>query len=551
MSLKDDRHLTQVERRHLLYIVILALVVRVFVSVATPVIGTDCYNYVHAARCFVEGQYSEALRQGFHPLFPFFIAWAYLVVGDYEVAGKAVSLSFGVFTIFPLYFFTRSMFGHRAAIFAAGFLALNPAHVRLSADIMSDPVHIFFFTTAVWLTWVALERRVWYLNALVGAVVCLDYYTRTEGIGLFLVILPWFILANLKYTREDILKRVFHIAIFTSALLVLAAPYLIYIKKDTGHWYYTQHKAVKIIEGKHEVKRPDLEGTQFRRGTWERRTPEAVLLARWKETGQYHRIFIHILNEFAKDFYPPLLLFFFVGFFKIAIPRFEIISLSGLTKLLPSCLAFLRLRLESFDHRKELFIISLFCLYSVPLYLIAYKSYFISGRYLLPMVVLSFTWAGHGFQRVSDRIIGSFVWMAQPALYSSRGMLILMALVLAVTLPKTLKIKRKYEVSKKEAGYWIKEHFSSRPVIMGDEKVAFYARGVYEPLDSVNCERIMERAESLRIDYLVFYREDVPAGFPEIYDKVEGSECFSFLKEWADKVGVKEKHLRLYKFVCK
>ncbi|MFQ5956934.1 MAG: hypothetical protein ACE5KK_04100 [Candidatus Brocadiales bacterium] len=55
--------MTTAEKRHLLYVAVLALVVRVFVCVVTPVIGTDCYNFFNAARYLVEGQNLEALRK--------------------------------------------------------------------------------------------------------------------------------------------------------------------------------------------------------------------------------------------------------------------------------------------------------------------------------------------------------------------------------------------------------------------------------------------------------------------------------------------------------
>ncbi|HHT9134146.1 MAG TPA: ArnT family glycosyltransferase [Candidatus Avalokitesvara rifleensis] len=517
---------------------------------ATPVIGTDCYNFVHAARCFSNGQYLEAMRHGFHPLFPALIALVHSVLGDYEIAGKVISLFFGAITIFPLYFFTRGLFGHRVGVFAAGFLALNPTHVRLSADIMSDPVHIFLFTTAVWLTWVAIERGAWYLYGLVGAVVCLDYLTRTEGMGLLPIILIWFIITNFRWSKTDILQKILRIGVFTIAFVVTASPYLIFIKKDTGHWHYTNHRAVRIIEGKQEAKRPSTEETRSSKGiSKEERTPEAVLLARWKETGQYHRIFIHIINEFAKVFYQPLLLFLFIGLFRVTRPRFEIISLSSIVRSLLSCLASLRLRLESFDYRKELFVISIFCIYLIPLYLIAYKSYFISGRYLLPLVVLSFIWAGLGFERLSACIIGSVGWLARPFLYSSRGMLIIVSIVLAVTLPKTVKIKRKYEVSQKEAGYWIKEHHAGSPVIMGEEKVAFYAESEQILMALENYEVLLFHAREGKADYLVFYKEELLQENPELFRRIEEAEDLQFIKEWVDQHKKEKEHLRLYRFV--
>lgn len=535
---------THAERKHLLYIVFFAFALRVFVWFNTPVVGADCYNFVHAARCFAEGAYSEGLGHPFPPLFPVLIALFSMVTGDYETAGKTVALLFGVLTVLPLYLFTRSLFGHGAAIFACFFLAINPTHVRLSVDIMRETTHIFFFTSAVLAAWWAIKMpsAKWYI--LSGLFLFLDYTTRAEGIGLFFVILPWLILADLKAFKAQFRRRAVYIVLFTVVTFLPAIPYFATIYKQTGTFHITKEHVAFLASGHLKIKPPPPDTYRLRRGTDEKRVPEAVRLSDWKAKKYYHMIFLLILNEFAKDFYQPLLLFLLAGLFMVVRPN----PPPGFIQTLLSYLGVLRLRLGSFDRRGEFFVLAIFCLYFALYYRLASTAYYVSGRYVLPLTILSFIWAGYGFLLISEYMNKISVSLAKPG----RTIILLSALVLAVSLPKDLKVKRKHELSQKKAGLWIKEHSTTRPVIMGKEKVAFYADGEYVLVPNVfthNTYKAFTHLVNARnVEYIVFYKEDLEKEKPELYKQIEGKEDFIFLKEWIEKIRKKKKHLRLYRY---
>ncbi|MDI6760007.1 MAG: glycosyltransferase family 39 protein [Candidatus Brocadiaceae bacterium] len=554
------------EKRHLLFLVLFALLLRLYVFVATPVIGTDGYNWFHAAQCFAEGDFKAGFRHPVHPCYPILFAVFTKLLGDYEVAGKAVALVMGVLSIFPLYFFARGVFGHYAGLFAAFLLAVNPTHVRLSADIMSDTTNLFFFLSAIWLGWEAIKRGQWQYYTLAGVCAVLGYFTRAESLGLFVLMLPWFIfasanlpqarLANVQELKRHLLKRVVCVGLFIAPVILLSVPYLLFIHKEKGSWHVTQQLAARFATG-HVKMTPILTGED--EGKPGGRVREQEKIARWKEKGHYHMIFLLILNEFAKDFYQPLLPLLFIGLFRFASPpkvgkaRFagglgtsEVSPYQRITQGLLS----LRLRLASSDLRVELFLLSFFGLYFILYYLLAYNAYYISGRYVLPMAVLSFVWAGVGVEKASQ-------WLCQvvPLLgrdtrgFNRAGLLILLAL-LAVVLPKDLKIKHKEEVYKREAGYWIKTDLPIKnPVIMGMgrvdlEKVAFYARGEFECISSVDYGSFQRHVEQKRPNYLVFYREDIPEGVFEVINK---DKRFILVKEWTCKRRGEGRHFQLYR----
>jgi len=546
------------EKRHLLFLVLFALLLRLYVFVATPVIGTDGYNWFDSARCFAEGDFKAGFRHPVHPCYPILFAVFTKLLGDYEVAGKAVALVMGVLSMFPLYFFARGISGHYAGLFAAFLLAVNPTHVRLSADIMSDTTSLFFFLGAIWLGWEAIRRGSWQWYAPAGVCVALSYFTRAEGLALVAVMLPWFILADVQGLKRHLLKRVVCVGLFIAPVILLSVPYLLFIHKEKGSWHVTQQLAARFATG-HAKMTPILTGEDGGRPGG--RVHEQEKIARWKEKGHYHMIFLLVLNEFAKDFYQPLLPLLLIGLFRFASPPKAGESASGgfaggpgtseaspyqrITQGLPS----LRLRLASSGSRGEFFLLSFFGLYFFLYYLFAYNAYYISGRYVLPMAVLSFVWAGVGVEKASQ-------WLCQivPSLgrdtqgFNRAGLLLLLAL-LVVVLPKDLKIKRKEEVVKKEVGYWLRSNSPvKRPVIVGMgsldlEKVAFYARGEFRHLSPAEYNMFQGFINEWKPDYIIFYNEELPERVSGAVDK---STNFVFLKEWVCKRKGEESHLRLY-----
>ncbi len=537
--------LSQVEKRHLIYVFLIALGLRSYVFLFTPVIGTDCYTYFSLAKDFVEGQYHNI---NYPPLYPIFIASFSLITGEYEVAGKLVALLFGVFTVFPLYFFARSLFGHKAAVITALLLAVNPTHVRLSADLMRETTHVFFFITSIYLTWHAIEGKSWRLYALLGVSVCLDFLTRVEGgVVLLCVIIPWLLLANGESLKKNLLQRALFLFIFLAPFLVLVSPYFMTIRGSD----YIYGRVYKLIASERQVVHPKADGTK---AAHKKRLSEADKIHIWKEKKRYDMIFLYILHESARTLFLPYLPLLLVGFFRFSLPDSTRGSPSGFILRAFSVLTALRLRLAAVDIRKEYFVLSLLAVYSVPLFRWAITDCTVSGRYLLACVVLSLIWAGKGGEIVVEELERKISIPAAPSMDFSRYFLLFMAIIVFSALPKDLKVKRKHEISQKVAGYWIRDQYSGKLVVMGrvwkeGGKVALYAQADLTRLLLVWSYRtVVSEARRYKADYLVFYKEDMR---PKVYSKIEQEGDFVFLKEWVDtdRKGKIERHLRLYRLI--
>ena len=520
--------MTPTEKRHLAYILLLALGLRLYVTLFTPVIGTDGYFFVKNSQLYYAGQFLEGLREAHHPLYPMLIALFNVAVGDFETAGKLVSLVFGTLTIIPLYFLTRSIFSHRVAIFAAFFIAMNAAHVRHSADIMTESTYIFFFVTGVWLSWEMLRSTSTILPVLAAISSVLAYYTRPEGLGICLVVIPWAFVVGF-WEKKD-LRPVYNAFIFTLVTVILVLPYILFVHKETGIWHITKKGSAREIAGYEIVPKPSGEKSidiKYKKSDAER-------LYDWKEKGNYPMIGLYIVGEFIKVCYYPFVPFLLLGFFTIRQGR------EGPQSILKYILS-IRMALSSSHPAGEFFVISIFFLYFAVLFMLAVSSYYTSGRYLLPLVALSAMWIGAGLERTTQYL--SKVTSQSFNMSPDRATVVLLLVLGVLTLPKAAKIKRQNEVMQKEAGHWLKHQTDKKPpIIMGLQKVAFYADCSYVPLPDGGYDALVKIARESEIDYLFVYSEETDTN---VLQSLDDNKDFLPVKEWTERKNAR--HLRAYK----
>ena len=525
--------MTPAEKRHLAYILFLAFGLRLYVTAFTPVIGTDAYFFVKNAQFYSGGQFLEALREAHQPLYPMLIALFNKALGNFELAGKLVSLILGTLTVLPLYFLARSIFSHRVAVFAAFVLALNVAHIRHSADIMTESAYIFFFVSAVWLSWEMLRGNTKVLPVLAGVFTALAYYTRPEGLGITLVAVPWLFLIGFWDTQVS-LRPLRTALLFTLVTAMLVLPYVLFIHKETGIWNITKKGSAREVMGYKVAKTP----LEMKSINVKHRGSDSERLFEWKQKGHYPLIGLYIVGEFIKVCYYPFVPFMLLGLFTV---RRNPEQSRNVLKYI------LNIRMALFSGRPsgEFFIISIFFLYFTVLFMLATSSYYVSGRYLLPLVALGTIWTGAGMERtaryLSDINLKSF------KISPDRATIILLVFLVAFTLPKAAKIKRQHEIMQKEAGYWLKNQDSKKsPVIIGLQKVAFYADCAFVPLPNGGYNTLVKAAKHNDIDYLFVYTEKTD---PEVLRLLDGNKDFLFIKEWVEKK--KGRHLRAYKFTAR
>lgn len=106
-----------------------------------------------------------------HPLlFQFTLSLFYSVFGTSDLLGRAVSAAVGVATVYLVYCLGTSLYGRRAGLYAALFMALMPYHVVVTRQVLLDGPMVLCSTLSLFFMarFVQTERAEWLYAAAAG-----------------------------------------------------------------------------------------------------------------------------------------------------------------------------------------------------------------------------------------------------------------------------------------------------------------------------------------------------------------------------------------------
>lgn len=225
------------QRIKIQHILALGFILRLVGLIQPGYIKLDGTIYAKIAESFVKGDFLEAFRGVFPPVYPFLMGVFHLFVPDVELAGELVSFVFGVSLIYITFFFFNRFFGHQYAIAGSFFVAIHPFLVRYSSTVLSESVATFLFTLSVFFFyrgWV--DERTGDVN-ISGIFLGLTYLTRPEYV---VYAVPMVMLLLYK-------KRFSQSVYFLLCFLIFIVPYVFYLKAETGQWVLSQ-KAILVMK---------------------------------------------------------------------------------------------------------------------------------------------------------------------------------------------------------------------------------------------------------------------------------------------------------------
>ncbi len=222
----------------------LALVLRLVVGHAIGVVETDGVRYITIARQFqATGNPFDPL---FHPLYPAILGLLQWVIRDWETAGRLVATAFGVALLVPAFALARDVIGRPVALLTAALLAVHPGLVRNSSSVLADSTYAFLLAAGVWLGWRALAAAHRALLPVAGVVLGLAYLVRPEA-ALYLVSL--LIVALILAVRDRTwLGWAPWIVGGLVGFSLMAAPYLVYLRRSLGHWTLSGKVAHNLVQ---------------------------------------------------------------------------------------------------------------------------------------------------------------------------------------------------------------------------------------------------------------------------------------------------------------
>lgn len=237
------------ERRVVAALAIAAGLIRLYLVLTSYCIAADGVAYIAMAREFHAGRAHTALAWVFSPLYPLLIALAYGVIPSWQLAGELLSTAFGTAGVVLLYYLMREVYGRRGvAAGAAALAAIHPMLAGFAASVRTEAGYIALVTAALLFLVRGVERKRLASVAAAAALCGLAYLYRTEGIGvpaLFALVLT---AGALVWRRWPLRWGLGAAAVLVAIFLLIAAPYLLWMRTYTGHWTVGRELGVVTME---------------------------------------------------------------------------------------------------------------------------------------------------------------------------------------------------------------------------------------------------------------------------------------------------------------
>jgi len=500
---------------------VLGLALRLFFLKYRFAVSFDEVNYLKLGVSGHLHGLSDVLHTYWSPLLPAFISFMCNFFEDYELAARLVSVLAGAFLPVPVFFLTAKIYDRKAAVLAAGFVALFPPLAFQSTLVLTEPLVMCFGTLAVLFGLLMLQQYAIGYALLAGFAAGLAYLGHPMAFGFLVVLTVWLLLGSFFILfLINKLRLVYLLAALAIGFMVVASPYLFYLKQATGSWTISAKGAAN-----QQMETPlKGEGSSFRSLD---STNETVPIDRVFHQGT----FLNAAEGGAKPVRQVRLKPFLTKYVKNFANMLQHAIPTVLT-LLPALLLGIGLLAGGWQVQcgKQILFLSSFLVFY---WLILIPAFHINLRYLTPMLPFSAVFVGAGAVYVYDQLrnympLTKFAARRKMKASSLAAALCVFVFLALLVLPEfgrvisRKKVTTEYvadPVEQKVAGLWLLENTSVKPIIMSrNHAVDFYA-GNYNITQSVTIptnsyERVLAYARHRNVTHIELnerYLKDYPA----------------------------------------
>jgi 4-amino-4-deoxy-L-arabinose transferase-like glycosyltransferase len=484
-----DRHCGAI----LLLLVISAFIIRCVFANA-QIIASDGFLYIEVAKNIFSGNFEGVYEYGFFNLYSFLIALFQMIFHNWELSGKMVSVLFGSLTVIPLFLFIKEIFDIKVAFVSTVFYTIHPRFVEYASDILREPTCWFFSALAIWLAWVGISRKKWFVFVLSGLSTGLAMFTRSEGILICIVVILWISWWFLR-EKEQRKEIVAYMAIYVLSLPLLMAPFLFLLKENTHNWELG-HPIEKVAQLIRSNDNKEIQPMVSDKSPGEKK-------GSFELSGIYRfgASLLDVLYKFVKAFNVVLIFLFLCGICRrrsIPYSQGDVILLIWITVVFLGLLSYLT------------------------------KVGYLGTRHGLLMAFPSLAWSGVGFFEVRDRVRK---WVGSKRLfqrYARFDTFFLIILILIILVPQTVFSLRNDKVELKKAGVELKQMGFSNTVFMVQptlSRIAFYADAKSIPLlDKIDNNTIKALAKEHHATLLIIDERTIDDYAPGIRKVIEQSK---------------------------
>lgn len=225
--------------RFILWMLVLAAAIRLAIVLLRPLaIEGEGAEYAAIARNLLAGRgYVGTLEGGvqllFPPLYPLLIAALAPFSGDFEDAGRLVSLISGTLLVAPITGIAFRLYGLRVARIAGLLTAIHPLFVTLSTAVFSEAPFLTLLMTAVYFGLRCVESPRPAAGVGAGMFAGLAYLTRPEAL-LYVPVLLGAMACSAVLLRHAWRATAKTAAAAAAAFLAVGSPYIVFLSLQTG-----------------------------------------------------------------------------------------------------------------------------------------------------------------------------------------------------------------------------------------------------------------------------------------------------------------------------
>jgi dolichyl-phosphate-mannose-protein mannosyltransferase len=434
-------------KKGLYFILGLSVIIKVLVLIALSgkAINNDGLLYISAAQQFASGNFKEGLALYPMPLYSFLITIIHVIISDWVLAARLISLVSLVLTIIPLYLISKILFNCRIAFWGCLAFALTPLTNSWVVYVTRGPIFIFFFAWAVYFALKAIQLEKPSFFVMTAILTWFSIFLRLEGIifiPVFFFFLLYFTIFNLQIRKSFLIGILIWIAfpviffgiLFTAigaeGISINRMGQVVQVLKDTANLKFLDNYRL-IYDHLKQV---------------ENTSPFSGMHYSFAENARYFMPGIYLfgfLKAFVKAIFPLFVIPLFLGF-KYSLAR---------------------------SHFFVLFTVVSFLL--VFYYSLIVRD-FISPRFLFVPAFLLSPWIGAGMERMFNFINRS----------SKQKILGVIFVVIFILVPagKVANSCKKHDNAISIAGKWLGKDpkFKNARIITNDMRIPFYAgRGLY------------------------------------------------------------------------
>ncbi|MEQ1764115.1 MAG: glycosyltransferase family 39 protein [Pyrinomonadaceae bacterium] len=428
------------------------------------VVGGDQMQNILLARKFASGDIYGVLHTYWTPLYPLLIGVVSVVIDSLVTPSLILSILSGSLAAPVVYYFVKQSYGAREGLIAGAISIFYPHLINSFFWLGTENIFLVIITGALIVGWKALvEDRIAYY-ALNGALVGAAYLTRPEGIG-YIGYFALLVLGRSLWVRPfsgtNLLLRVG--ALFLG-FFILAAPYLYYLRSETGAWTVSAKSDVNFASGIYS------EGAQ-----------EYV-----DEYDSIPKVFAYNLFEIHKAFpylFPPLLMIL------VALGLFG----------------------ERWDRERfwrEGYLILFFLMT-----LAGYAITVVQTRYLFVLLPILFGWSACGVVQLQKWLHGSIEnwWPGKGNLAEARlfvpvclALMYLYVMPLNSFLQSSEKAWQTLAYEERDAGLWLKQNSEQSPLVFSASlRPVFYAEAKQLTPKSSDSAEVLYQIHNCSVDYVI------------------------------------------------